>query len=239
MTRSASSRTVTVAATDEAAVPEQPFAPFEILDKKLTVEPSPNGESKTFTFELQLLCFDVGVHELGPVRVRITSAAGELIEVESNTASIEVHSLLANEPDPQLKQPTDPVIVEQDDYRLLIVPRRLCSLSHSARCWHGFSCVGGRDAIGRSPRRLRPLPRGKPPLPNFMSSSEAGARQLPKAARSSGSTRSAIRFEPTLGAASASMASRARRTRSQTSCAGQNRSPSRRKTRLDSSGDAI
>ena len=71
--------TVIAAASDEAAVPEQPFEPFEILSKKLSVEPSPNGESKTFTFELQLLCFDIGVHELGPVRVRITSAAGELI----------------------------------------------------------------------------------------------------------------------------------------------------------------
>ncbi|MBW1832513.1 MAG: hypothetical protein JRJ10_12600, partial [Deltaproteobacteria bacterium] len=69
--------TVAVAATDEAAVPEQPFAPFEILDKKLFVELSPDGKLKTFTFELQLLCFEVGVHELGPIRVRVTSAAGE------------------------------------------------------------------------------------------------------------------------------------------------------------------
>jgi hypothetical protein len=149
--------TVTVAATDEAAVPEQPFAPFEILGKKLTVEPSPNGESKTFTFELQLLCFDVGVHELGPVRVRITSAAGELIEVESNTASIEVHSLLANEPDPQLKPPTDPVIVEQDDYRLLIVLGALLAIALGAllawlfmRWWQ---------------RRDRPEPAPPPPPP--------------------------------------------------------------------------
>ena len=113
--------TVTAAASDEAAVPDQPFEPFEILGKKLSIEPSPDGDSKTFTFELQLLCFEVGVHDLGPVHVRITSAAGELLEVESNATSIEVHSLLANEPDPQLKPPTDPVIIEQDDYRLLII----------------------------------------------------------------------------------------------------------------------
>jgi hypothetical protein len=113
--------TVTAAASDEAAMPEQPFEPFEILGKKLTVEPSPDGKSKTFTFELQLLCFEVGVHELGPIRVRITSARGELAELESNSSSVEVRSLLANEPDPQLKPPSDPVVVEQDDYRLLIV----------------------------------------------------------------------------------------------------------------------
>ena len=47
--------TVTAAVTDEVAVPDQPFEPFEILGKKLAIEPSPDGESQTFTFELQLL----------------------------------------------------------------------------------------------------------------------------------------------------------------------------------------
>jgi len=80
--------TVTAAASDEAAVPDQPFEPFEILGKKLSIEPSPDGESKTFTFELQLLCFEVGVHDLGPVHVRITSAAGELIERDEHRGSL-------------------------------------------------------------------------------------------------------------------------------------------------------
>jgi len=149
--------TVTAASSDEAAVPDQPFEPFEILGKKLSVEPSPDGESKTFTFELQLLCFEVGVHELGPIHVRITSAAGNLFELASNTASIEVRSLLANEPDPQLKPPTDPVIVEQDDYRLLIIAGALLALALGAllawlfmRWWQ---------------RRDRPEPAPPPPPP--------------------------------------------------------------------------
>jgi len=149
--------TVTAAATDEAAVPEQPFEPFEILDKKLAVEPSPNGESKTFTFELQLLCFEVGVHELGPIRVRITSAAGELIEIESNTTSIEVRSLLSNEPDPQLKPPTDPVVVEQDDYRLLIALGALLAIALGALlAWLFMRWWQKRD---------RPEPAPPPPPP--------------------------------------------------------------------------
>jgi hypothetical protein len=149
--------TVTGAASDEAAVPEQPFEPFEILGKKLSVEPSPDGMSKTFTFELQLLCFDVGVHQLGPIHVRITSAAGELIELESNTSTIEVQSLLANEPDPQLKPPTEPVVVEQDDYRLLIALGILLASVLGAllrwlfmRWWH---------------KRDRPEPAPPPPPP--------------------------------------------------------------------------
>jgi hypothetical protein len=149
--------TVTAAASDEVAVPEQPFEPFEILSKKLSVEPSPNDESKTFTFELQLLCFDAGVHELGPVRVRITSAAGDLNEIESNTTRIEVLSVLANEPDPQLKPPTDPIVVEQDDYRLLIALGALLAIALGAllawlfmRWWQ---------------RRERPEPAPPPPPP--------------------------------------------------------------------------
>jgi hypothetical protein len=149
--------TVTAAATDDAAVPEQPFEPFEILGKKLAIEPSPDGESKTFTFELQLLCFDVGVHELGPVRVRITSAAGDLTEIESNTASIEVHSILANEPDAQLKPPTDPVIVEQDDYRLLIALGALLAIALGALlAWLFMRWWQKRD---------RPEPAPPPPPP--------------------------------------------------------------------------
>jgi hypothetical protein len=149
--------TVTVAASDEVAVPEQPFDPFEILGKKLSVEPSPDGTSKTLTFELQLLCFDAGVHELGPIRVRITTAAGELIELESNTRAIEVQSLLANEPDPQLKPPTEPVVVEQDDYRLLIVLGVLLAIALGALlAWLFMRWWQKRD---------RPEPAPPPPPP--------------------------------------------------------------------------
>ncbi len=149
--------TVAVAATDEAAVPEQPFAPFEILDKKLFVELSPDGKLKTFTFELQLLCFEVGVHELGPIRVRVTSAAGELIELESNTSTIEVQSLLANEPEAQLKPPTKPVVVEQDDYRLLIALGILLAIALGALlAWLFMRWWQKRD---------RPEPAPPPPPP--------------------------------------------------------------------------
>lgn len=113
--------TVTAGASDEVAVPQQSFEPFEILGKKLTVTPSEDGKSKSFTFELQLLCFEVGVHELGPIQVRVTGAGGELIELNSNSSSIEVRSLLANEPDAELKPPTGPRVIEQDDYRLLLI----------------------------------------------------------------------------------------------------------------------
>ena len=149
--------TVTGAGSDDAAVPEQPFAPFEILDKKVDVQISPDGEEKTFTFELRLLCLEVGTHDLGPVRARITGADGELVTLESEIRSVEIHSLLANEPDPELKPPSEPVVVEQDDYRLLIALGALGVLALGAllawlfmRWWN---------------RRERPEPAPPPPPP--------------------------------------------------------------------------
>jgi hypothetical protein len=124
--------TVTAKSSDEAAVPEQPFEPFEVTAKRMKVEAGAEGESKTFTFELQLLCFEAGTHEIGPIHVRITSKEGEIIDLQSEPREIEVESLLANEPDPQLKPPTEPVIVEQDDYRLLIGLGALATLAVGA-----------------------------------------------------------------------------------------------------------
>ncbi len=122
----------TVRASDDVAVPEQPLEPFEILEKQVRVEMDPGGDSKTFTFELELLSFEVGTHQLGPIAVRVTSSDGSLIELESPTRSIEVQSLLANEPDPELRPPTDPVVVEQDDYRLWIALGVLIALAVGA-----------------------------------------------------------------------------------------------------------
>lgn len=148
---------VTGQGSDEAAVPDQSFEPFEILDKKLDVQSAADGSSRTFTFELRLLCFELGTHELGPIRVRITSGDGELVTLESDVRTIEVQSVLGNEPDPQLKPPTDPVAIEQDDFRLLIALGALAVLALGAllawlfmRWWS---------------RRERPEPAPPPPPP--------------------------------------------------------------------------
>jgi len=149
--------TVTGHASDEAAVPEQSFEPFEIIGKKLEAQAAPDGSSKTFTFELRLLCFEVGAHELGPVLVRITGADGELVTLESEPRTVEVHSVLANEPDPQLKPPTEPVRVEQDDYRLFIALGALAIL--------GLGVLLGWLFMRWWNKRERPEPAPPPPPP--------------------------------------------------------------------------
>ncbi len=149
--------TVSAAASDDVAVPEQSFEPFEILGKKVTIVASPDGTSKTFTFELQLLCFETGLQELGPIRVRVTSAGGDLVELDSNSSRIEVRSLLANEPDAELKPPSQPAVIEQDDYRLLIILGALLALALGALlAWLFMRWWQKRD---------RPEPAPPPPPP--------------------------------------------------------------------------
>ena len=112
---------VTTDASGDAAVPDQPLAPFELLAKNVTVAPSEDGATKTFTFELTLQCFEVGTHQVGPIRVHVSSVAGDFEYLDSNARTVEVHSVLANEPNAELKPATDPVVVEQDDYTLLVI----------------------------------------------------------------------------------------------------------------------
>ncbi|MEM8608238.1 MAG: hypothetical protein AAGF92_14095 [Myxococcota bacterium] len=149
--------TVTAPANVDAAVTEQSLAPFEVLEKKSTVEPSPDGSTNTFTFELTLQCFEVGTHELGPLKVRLTTRNGELDYLETSRKEIEVRSVLANEPNAELKPATQPVVVEQDDYTLLVVLGALLAILLGAlaawlfmRWWQ---------------RRDRPEPTPPPPPP--------------------------------------------------------------------------
>lgn len=149
--------TVTAAAGDEAAVPEQSFEPFEILGKTMTKEISADGGWQTYTFELRLLCFEVGTHEVGPLRVRLTSMEGELIELATDSREVEIQSLLANEPDPELRPATAPVSVEQDDYRLLVVLGALLVLV--------LGVLIGWLLMRWWQRRDRPVPPAPPPPP--------------------------------------------------------------------------
>ena len=112
---------VTTALGDDAAVPEQPFEPFEILDTKVSVAPDPGGQTQTFTFALELISFETGSHTLGPLTVRVSAPSGALERLQTEARSIEVVSVIANEPNPELRPASEPVRVEQDDYTLLVI----------------------------------------------------------------------------------------------------------------------
>jgi hypothetical protein len=105
---------------DDVAVPEQSFAPFEITGKRLRVEPERAGR-QTFVFELDLLAVDSGEQQIPAVELRVVTKDGFVGTTRTAALSLKVGSLLANEPNAQLKPATKPVVVMQDDYTLLYV----------------------------------------------------------------------------------------------------------------------
>ncbi len=151
--------TVTTAAGDDAAVPEQPFDPFEILDTKVSVKPSADGLTQTFTFELELISFEAGSHTLAPLTVRVASRSGELQRLQTEARTIDVVSVIANEPNPELQPPSEPVRVEQDDYTLLVILGVLLAMALGALlAWLFLRWWRKREKIG---------PEAPPPAPSW------------------------------------------------------------------------
>ena len=105
---------------DDVTLSEQSFAPFEVTAKRAHVEQAKGGR-QAFVFDLDLLALDPGKHPLPGLALRVVTKDGFVGNAKSGPIEIEVKSLLANEPNAQLKPPTKPVVVEQDDYTLLYV----------------------------------------------------------------------------------------------------------------------
>ncbi|MEM7138052.1 MAG: hypothetical protein AAF500_15835 [Myxococcota bacterium] len=153
--------TVTTDPNTDAAVADAALEPFEVLGKDVTVTLSPDKTTRTFNFELTLQCFEVGQHTLGPMRVRLASQNGDLAYLDTGTKTIDVLSVLANEPNAELKPPTQPVSVEQDDYTLLVVLSALLAVLLGA--------VGAWLFMRWWNRRDRPEPAAPPPPPPWES----------------------------------------------------------------------
>lgn len=102
---------------DDVAVPKQSFDPFEVRKKKARVEKAPHGKQK-LVFELELLAFDPGDHQLGPVRLRVVTADGTIGTLDTRPVTVHVGSLLANVPNAKPKPATKPIAVQQKDYTL-------------------------------------------------------------------------------------------------------------------------
>jgi hypothetical protein len=142
---------------DDVAVPEQSFAPFEVHAKRSRIRPAKDGRVR-HEFELDLLAFDPGRHELGPVELRVVTKDGLVGSVLTNDKlAVEVDSLLGNEPNAQLKPETDPVVVMQDDYTLLYIAGGLAAAALIAL----ITWLVARYLQ----RRVKPVPPPPPPRP--------------------------------------------------------------------------
>jgi hypothetical protein len=143
-------------AGDDVTLPEQSFAPFEIIGKRPRVEPA-KGERQLFVFELDLLALDPGKHSLPGLELRVVTKDGFVGSTKSGPLAIEVKSLLGNEPNAQLKPETKPVVVMQDDYTLLYVLGGIVGA--------GLIALLTWLVMRYLQRRVKPLPPPPPPRP--------------------------------------------------------------------------
>jgi hypothetical protein len=120
-------------------------------------EPPPDHGRQRFVFRIDLLALEPGEHTIEPIPLRVVTRERVLGTVRTEAISIEVQSVLGNEPDAQPKPETAPVDVYEDDYTLawiggsfgvLLVLALLMFLL--ARWWM---------------RRAKPLPPPPPPRP--------------------------------------------------------------------------
>ncbi len=111
---------VTAGREDQVTVPSQSLGTFDVLNRNAPVVSTVNGKT-VHRFQLSLLALVPGEQSVGPLEVRILSRDGVVTEKQSPRIAVEVTSPIANEPTPELKPPTPPVVVMQDDYRLLWV----------------------------------------------------------------------------------------------------------------------
>lgn len=141
---------------DDVAVPDQSFAPFEVHAKRSHVVRGNDGR-KLHVFELDLLAFEPGRHELPGVELRVVTKLGIVGEVRTQPLAIEVGSLLGNEPNAQLKPETKPVVVMQDDYTLLYLAAAIAAAALIALLtWLVLRYLE---------RRVKPAPPPPPPRP--------------------------------------------------------------------------
>ncbi|MEM6956356.1 MAG: hypothetical protein AAF645_11725 [Myxococcota bacterium] len=110
---------VDAARADDISIPaDQDFAPFEVLDRNVQLAdppPSNAGGRRVHTFTLELLALEPGEQTFGPVRVRVLTPEGVIGEVETETLTINVGSVLGNEPNAEPQPPTDPVELLEED----------------------------------------------------------------------------------------------------------------------------
>ncbi len=147
---------------DDVAVPRQAFDPFEVHSTDVQV--ADRDGRKRFTFAVELLAFEPGVHTVGPVRLRVVTGDGTIGRVETEALTVEVGSLLGNEPNAEPKPDTEPVQVMEEDYTLAWIGGGLAAvvllaliMLLVARWWM---------------RRERPAPPPPPPRPAWDVASE-------------------------------------------------------------------
>jgi hypothetical protein len=96
--------------------------PFEVMGGDPELEATDLGDGRVRrTFSLKVAAYEPGELTLPPIPVTYIGTGGHVLSRRTEPVTVKIASLLANEPDPKLKDPAAPVAVYREDLTLVYV----------------------------------------------------------------------------------------------------------------------
>ncbi len=116
----------------------------------------PDDDWVTETMIVNLIAFEPGHHEIPAQTITVVDIEGNLAELRSDAVTVQVNSLIANEPEPEMKSDTGPgVVVLEEDYTLLYIGAVI----------GGIIVIALLTLLGRKLWSMRGPRQGPPPPP--------------------------------------------------------------------------
>ncbi len=134
------------------AVPD--LAPFSLLDRREEEKDLGDGRMSR-AFVLSIAAYEPGDLEIPPVEVTYLGKGGHVLSVRTAAIPFRVKSLIANEPEPKLKENAPPVTVLEENYTLVYVAAGLFAAGLGAL----VALWVRRRIRARAARRPAPPPR--------------------------------------------------------------------------------
>jgi hypothetical protein len=151
--------TLTVTTVAPAGVPtnlptELNLDPFEVLSGDPVIEEKDLGDGhRSRSFRIEIAAYQTGALEVPAISVTYIGKDGRVLSRPTEPVPVKITSLIANEPDPQLEDVSEPVTVLEQDLTLVYVGAGL-----------GMAALGAFIALELRRRwRLRDARRPAPP----------------------------------------------------------------------------
>jgi hypothetical protein len=151
--------TLTVTTVAPAGVPtnlptELTLDPFEVLSGDPVIEEKDLGDGhRSRSFRVEIAAYQTGALEVPAISVTYIGKDGRVLSRPTEPVPVKITSLIANEPDPQLKDASEPVTVLEQDLTLVYVGAAI-----------GMAALGAFIALELRRRwRLRDARRPAPP----------------------------------------------------------------------------
>jgi hypothetical protein len=109
------------------------LGPFEVVGGDPELEETDLGDGRVRrTFSLKVAAYEPGDLMIPPIPVTYIGAGGHVLARSTSPVAVKISSLLANEPDPKLKDPAPPVTVYKEDLTLLYVAAGIVAVALGA-----------------------------------------------------------------------------------------------------------